>query len=136
MATKSYQPIGQVCKNTGLDRSTIYVWEKEIPFLKPSRSSGKHRYYNNEQVEMLLYIKQLRYEEGYTLEGVKKRLTFEKQQIKSIGQCVITPIDTTAQPPKNTSAEQHTAFADFEKLKLYLMKELKEILLIPRKDKN
>ena len=130
MADKFYQSIGQVCKITGLDRSTIYVWEKEIPNLKPFRSSGGHRYYNNDQVELLLYVKRLRYDEGYNFEGVRKRLSMEKQQEKP-------PID--AHPIESISAVQ-TAFSseedtsyEPEKLLHYLKSGLKEILSILQK---
>lgn len=66
----------------------------------------------------MLYLKQLLYEEGYTLEGAKKRLLLEKQQMK-------TEKKRTAPRP-----DVHTTKDDPEKLKQYLRTELKAILSI------
>ena len=136
MTNSFYQSIGQVCKSAGLDRSTIYVWEREIPSLKPSRSSGGHRYYTIEQVELLLYVKRLRYEEGYTFEGVRKRLSVEKRQIKQ-------PADTSSgqssadafseQTASNFSDIDGASLSELEKLLFYMKSELKEILSILQK---
>lgn len=80
MTTKKFYQIGHVCKLTELPHSTIRFWEKSFPTLKPMRSSGGHRYYTSEQVELLEHLKQLLHKEGYTIDGAKKRLAMEKKQ--------------------------------------------------------
>jgi DNA-binding transcriptional MerR regulator len=52
----------------------LRFWEKHFPFLTPARSSGGHRYYNSEQLQVIETLKQLLYVEGYTIEGAKKKL--------------------------------------------------------------
>ncbi len=79
MAAKKFYQIGQVCKLTDLPHSTIRFWEKYFPMLQPMRSSGGHRYYSAEQVDLLIYLKQLLHNEGYTIDGAKKRLETEKK---------------------------------------------------------
>ncbi|MDR0453457.1 MAG: MerR family transcriptional regulator [Deferribacteraceae bacterium] len=146
MVNKLYQSIGQVCEITGLDRSKIYFWEKEIKFLKPSRSSGGHRYYSNEQIELLLYIKRLRYEEGYNIEGVKKRLSTEKQLLQPGKKYNALSADVAGQISEDHSAEQPIASEltlenselshDSEKFKRHLKNEFKDMLSILQNLKN
>ena len=67
--------IGQVNAITGIPKTTIRFWEKEFSsFLVPLRSAGNQRRYDSKTVETLKIIDQLVNDEGYTLEGARRKL--------------------------------------------------------------
>jgi len=67
--------ISQVHALTGVPKSTIRFWEKEFSeFLNPLRSSGNQRRYDKETVETISKINRLVNDEGYTLEGARRKL--------------------------------------------------------------
>ena len=78
----AYKTIGEVAKllnlvsqKTGkLNTHTIRFWEKEFNQIRPKIFSGKRRYYDNENIEILKKIKFLLKEKGMTINGVKKYL--------------------------------------------------------------
>ena len=78
----AYKTIGEVAKllnlvsqKTGkLNTHTIRFWEKEFKQIRPKIFSGKRRYYDNENIEILKKIKFLLKEKGMTINGVKKYL--------------------------------------------------------------
>lgn len=52
----------------------LRYWESEFPFLSPQRSKSGQRMYSRQDVDLLLEIKRLLYEEKYTIDGARKRL--------------------------------------------------------------
>ena len=78
----AYKSIGEVAKllnlvsqKTGkLNTHTIRFWEKEFRQIRPKIFSGKRRYYDNKNIEILKKIKFLLKERGMTINGVKKHL--------------------------------------------------------------
>ena len=79
---KLYFRIGEVCKLTRTHAYVLRFWEKEFPMLKPVKSSTGHRMYRRKDVELVLEIKKLLYEEGFTIEGARKKLRTETKQQK------------------------------------------------------
>jgi len=69
-----YYSIGEVSKLTGVEPYVLRYWEKEFEQLKPSRNRGKNRVYTNRDIKIILMIKRLLWEEGYTIEGAKRVL--------------------------------------------------------------
>ncbi|MEN3038079.1 MAG: MerR family transcriptional regulator [Candidatus Kryptonium sp.] len=69
-----YYSIGEVSKLTGLERHVLRYWEKEFDLLKPAKNRGGNRIYTNRDIKIILMIKRLLYEEGYTIAGAKKVL--------------------------------------------------------------
>jgi|SRR5579872_259093 len=69
--------IGQLAKRLNLERFVVRFWEKEFG-LKTSRSSGKQRFYSEEDFTKFERIKQLLYQEGFTIAGAKQQLALEK----------------------------------------------------------
>jgi DNA-binding transcriptional MerR regulator len=114
MNNKKHYRMGEVSTELSLPSPTIRFWEKSFPELKPSRSSGGHRYYTQKQLNLLKYIKKLLYDEGYTIEGANKRITDEKSK---------TPIQTE-------SSCQSSAAMPSDNLIQTLKNELNEILAI------
>ena len=79
---KLYFRIGEVCKLTRTQAYVLRFWEKEFPMLKPVKSSTGHRMYRRKDVELVLEIKKLLYQEGFTIEGARKKLRTETKQQK------------------------------------------------------
>ena len=70
--------ISQVNAITGVPKSTIRFWEKEFrDYLNPLRTEGNQRRYDMQTVETLKKIHHLVNEEGYTLEGARRKLNSE-----------------------------------------------------------
>jgi len=71
---KKYFRIGEASKIVGVEPYVLRYWEKEFPQLRPRRADSKHRTYQKKDIELLLEIKKLLYEERMTIQGAKKRL--------------------------------------------------------------
>lgn len=72
LGTKVFYKIGEVSKLTKLPAYVLRFWESEFPFLQPKKSRGNQRLYERRDVETVLEVKRLLYEEGHTLAGVKR----------------------------------------------------------------
>lgn len=70
---KLFYKIGEVSRIVGVEPYVLRYWETEIPFLKPRKNKSGQRVYIKRDVELLLKIKRLLYQERYTIEGVKKK---------------------------------------------------------------
>ncbi len=71
---KLFYKIGEVSKIVGVEPYVLRYWETEFSFLKPRKNKSGQRVYIKKDVELLLSIKKLLYQERYTIEGVRKRL--------------------------------------------------------------
>ncbi len=71
---KIYFRIGEVSRLIAVEPYVLRYWESEFPDIKPSKSKSGQRLYRRKDVEILLKIKELLYEERYTIDGAKRRL--------------------------------------------------------------
>jgi len=71
---KLYFRIGEVSELTQTKSYVLRFWETEFPMLKPVKSRTGHRLYRREDVQTVLEIKRLLYEQGFTIEGARKQL--------------------------------------------------------------
>jgi len=71
---KLFFKIGEVCEITDTQPYVLRYWESEFPALAPAKNSSGQRIYRRKDIETVLRIKQLLYEEGFTIAGAKKRL--------------------------------------------------------------
>src|SRR5436190_21379379 len=74
---KLFFKIGEVCEITDTQPYVLRYWESEFPALAPAKNSSGQRIYRRRDIETVLRIKQLLYEEGFTIAGAKKRLELE-----------------------------------------------------------
>lgn len=74
MAKKLFYKIGEACKRLDIQPYVLRYWETEFPFLKPNKSKSGQRVYSAEELAVIVRIKELLYEEGYTIAGAKKKL--------------------------------------------------------------
>jgi DNA-binding transcriptional MerR regulator len=77
---KLYFRIGEVATLCHLPAYVLRFWESEFPQLKPVKSSTGQRMYRKRDVESVLRIKQLLYEQGFTIAGARQHL---REEIKS-----------------------------------------------------
>ena len=71
---KLYFKIGEISEITGIEPYVLRYWESEFNILKPSRAKSKQRLYKKKDLELVLEIKKLLYEEEFTIAGAKKQL--------------------------------------------------------------
>ena len=95
---KLFFKIGEVCEITDTQPYVLRYWESEFPALAPAKNSSGQRIYRRRDIETVLRIKQLLYEEGFTIAGAKKRLEAE------MAGRTTTPHNTPANTPSNTPA--------------------------------
>lgn len=69
-----YYTIGQVSKIAGLPQSVLRYWETVFDSLNPPKSNGGTRQYTENNVEIIIEIKKLLYDEGYTIKGANKHI--------------------------------------------------------------
>ena len=74
---KLFFKIGEVCEITDTQPYVLRYWESEFPALAPAKNSSGQRIYRRKDIETVLRIKQLLYDEGFTIAGAKKRLEME-----------------------------------------------------------
>jgi DNA-binding transcriptional MerR regulator len=72
-----YYKIGEACKTLGIQPYVLRYWETEFPALAPSKSRSGQRVYSEKELEIIRRIKELLYDEGYTIAGAKKKLEAE-----------------------------------------------------------
>ncbi len=71
--TKLFYKIGEVSDITEVPTYVLRFWESEFKFLKPGKGRGRRRTYVERDIETVRTIKRLLYDEGYTLEGVRRQ---------------------------------------------------------------
>ncbi len=79
---KLFFKIGEVCELTETQPYVLRYWESEFPALAPAKNNSGQRIYRRRDIETILRIKSLLYEEGFTIAGAKKKL---EQEMKDDG---------------------------------------------------
>ena len=86
---KLFFKIGEVCDITEVQAHVLRYWESEFPMLAPQKNRAGQRTYRKRDVEMVLRIKELLYEDQYTIAGAKKKLS---NDLRGAGKLkVVTP---------------------------------------------
>jgi DNA-binding transcriptional MerR regulator len=80
---KLYFRIGEVSTLCRLPAYVLRFWETEFPQLKPVKSSTGQRMYRRKDVDAVLRIKKLLYEEGFTIAGARQQLRLEATTVKN-----------------------------------------------------
>lgn len=91
---KLFYKIGEVSKIVGVEPYVLRYWETEFTFLKPRKNRSGQRVYIKKDVELLLEIKRLLYQERYTIEGVRKRLGLDVVQVEAKPEQDVTKKET------------------------------------------
>jgi DNA-binding transcriptional MerR regulator len=126
---KLFFKIGEVCEITDTQPYVLRYWESEFPALAPAKNSSGQRIYRRRDIETVLRIKQLLYEEGFTIAGAKKKLEAE------MAGRAVTPMPSgestpSAPTPDPASSERVNALRQ-------VREQLREILtLLERNDRS
>lgn len=109
-----YYKIGEACKALGIQPYVLRYWETEFPALTPSKSRSGQRVYSEKELEIIRRIKELLYEEGYTIAGAKKKLEGELAagtlgEVKEEAVAGDLPLQPPPPPPRRTPAEPPSA---------------------------
>ncbi len=122
---KLFFKIGEVCEITDTQPYVLRYWESEFPALAPAKNSSGQRIYRRRDIETVLRIKQLLYEEGFTIAGAKKKLEAE------MAGRVVTPM------PAGEAAATPDVGADRVAALRQVREQLREILtLLERNDRT
>jgi len=90
---KAYYSIGEVCDLTGLKPHVLRYWESQFDVLSPNKNRAGNRVFRPKEVELILLVKNLLYEQKYTIEGANQKLLEMRREgeLKEEQHGVITP---------------------------------------------
>ncbi len=74
LPAKLYFRIGEVAELVGVEPHVLRYWEREFRTIRPTKSAKGQRVYSRRDVENLMRVRELLYQEGFTIAGAKKRL--------------------------------------------------------------
>ena len=82
---KLYYKIGEVAHMAGVRTSVLRFWETEFEFLSPEKSTTGQRLYSKKEIDLVLLVRRLLYEEKFTIEGVKKKISSKGKNLSEAG---------------------------------------------------
>ena len=95
---KLYFKIGEVAKFTGIKTHVLRYWETEFKTIRPNKSRSNQRLYRKQDVELILHLKDLLYNQGFTIAGARKKL--REKPAKKTAEPVVE------NPPESVAADQ------------------------------
>jgi DNA-binding transcriptional MerR regulator len=118
---KRYFTIGEVSELCGVKPHVLRYWEQEFTQLKPVKRRGNRRYYQHHEVLLIRKIRELLYEQGFTISGARNRLDGAEDKIET------TVIPQASAEISHTQSESANDF-DF----LNFKKEIQEVIQLLR----
>jgi DNA-binding transcriptional MerR regulator len=94
---KRYFRIGEVSRIIGVEPYVLRYWESEFPQLRPQRADTNQRTYQKADLQMIMEIKRLLYEEKLTIEGARQRLKQTKKEEGSADKALIDEVKADLQ---------------------------------------
>ena len=97
---QAFRTISEVSSEINIPTHVLRFWETKFPNINPLKRSGNRRYYRPEDVKLIIKIKTLLYDNGYTVKGVQKLLkenhnkNNEKNNIKEKLSSILEDIDS------------------------------------------
>jgi DNA-binding transcriptional MerR regulator len=116
---KRYFTIGEVSELCGVKPHVLRYWEQEFTQLKPVKRRGNRRYYQHHEVLLIRKIRELLYEQGFTISGARNRLDGAED---------VADVTTMPQEVDLTSATNSSNVFDFVQFKT----ELREVIQLLR----
>ncbi len=99
---KRYFTIGEVSDLCAVKPHVLRYWEQEFVQLKPVKRRGNRRYYQHHEVLLIRRIRDLLYEQGFTINGARHRLESEDVEPRAAARATISTATVIAVPPENT----------------------------------
>jgi DNA-binding transcriptional MerR regulator len=81
---KRYFTIGEVSELCGVKPHVLRYWEQEFTQLKPVKRRGNRRYYQHHEVLLIRKIRDLLYEQGFTISGARNRLDGAEDRVEAV----------------------------------------------------
>jgi DNA-binding transcriptional MerR regulator len=106
---KLFFKIGEVCELAGVQAHVLRYWESEFPMLAPQKNRAGQRVYRKRDVEIALRIKELLYEDQYTIAGAKKRLA---NDLRAGGKFRVVSADDVVEDSKGSDSPSTPASAE------------------------
>ncbi len=108
---KRYFTIGEVSELCGVKPHVLRYWEQEFTQLKPVKRRGNRRYYQHHEVLLIRRIRELLYEQGFTISGARNRL--DGPEHKAEAQQLAKQVDIEHQDGSILAASQGSVEVDF-----------------------
>ena len=126
---KIYYSISEVSEMTGIKPHILRFWEKDLPMLRPRKNRGGNRTYREREIRVVLAIKRLLYDEGYTIKGASNRLRQDRSAIDvvQIESVINGGKDPVGSPRTEIQAPSTDTLGDVLK---NLRRELKDLMSI------
>jgi len=115
---KRYFTIGEVSDLCAVKPHVLRYWEQEFTQLKPVKRRGNRRYYQHHEVLLIRRIRDLLYEQGFTINGARHRLESDS---------IVQPIFRTAEPRTTRQADGHGAALSPAQIR-QVIEEIRELL--------
>lgn len=94
---KRYFTIGEVSELCGVKPHVLRYWEQEFTQLKPVKRRGNRRYYQHHEVLLIRRIRELLYEQGFTISGARNRLDGQESEPQVDASKPATPVTSVSQ---------------------------------------
>lgn len=127
---KQYFKIGEVSEILDVEPYVLRYWESEFKILKPTRTRARQRLYHKRDLELLMEIKHLLYDEKFTIAGAKKRLQEMRKQMSAEKKArKVNKPRAQAAPEMNLTRlnEAVGGDQDYKEILLEIKKELREL---------
>ncbi len=98
---KLYFKIGEVAELAGVKPHVLRYWESEFGSFRPAKSKKNQRLYKRKDIELVLQLKELLHEQGYTIAGARKKL---REISRGGGSLAAPPEDLSGGDPDNQMA--------------------------------
>ena len=106
----AFRKISEVSSDLEVPPHVLRFWETKFPQIKPLKRGGGRRYYRPEDVALLRQIRQLLYNDGYTIKGVQRLLKEGALKITAqLGVATVNEPDKQKQPQNSTMSSQEKA---------------------------
>jgi len=120
---KLYYKIGEVAKFTGVKPHVLRYWETEFKTIRPNKSRTNQRLYRKQDIDLILLLKDLLYNQGFTIAGARKKLRAKP---------AVAP-KAVATPPKSRVSADQMALPLSDSVDMSIVLELRKDILRIRK---
>ena len=108
---KLYFTIGEVAQMCAVETHVLRYWEQEFPDISPSKRRGNRRYYKPKDVRLIRKVRQLLYDQGFTIEGARRQLSQPEEPVL----------------PESSSVQSDTSMSTFIEELEGIVKELETV---------
>ncbi|NNF05376.1 MAG: MerR family transcriptional regulator [Candidatus Eisenbacteria bacterium] len=94
--SKLYYSISEASSITEIKPHVLRYWETQFKMLRPKKNKAGNRMYRKRDLKLILLLKELLYDQGFTIQGARKKLQDERDQIKDQLEIAFKEVDRAA----------------------------------------